>query len=353
MANGKDILNQLGALSMPRSNPGSGIRTLPQAPTWGQTLGSAVGTGLSGLLDSLAQQKAQDIRASNIAEAFQGYGLDKDQAMQYGKAVATNPNLGPEILKQLRNQQEEVAWQQRQGVGQPQLGQQDLRIGQERGQPKSIQDMSSAELASALTDAPEKIRRQYEPLLKEKRDREAKIERHMMPEYKKIQEASSEAEEALPIIKEIVELTKELPQGMSSALSKVWGSDAVNEFNSKIERLASIKGVKSKALPSADLPPQKIRKELNTMIRDYESSLRKKDIANDIIEENDGRIPRDFPSQLKRRAKLRSSQQKKKDEPAKNFPFIDKAPEQREGIQPEAIQGQREEIEPEELSKAV
>jgi len=74
--------------------PGQGIRVLPQAPTWGQTLAGAVGTGLGGWLEGLATEKAAQIKRERMGKAAQEVGLPENIA-------DFDPRVQRELIRQM------------------------------------------------------------------------------------------------------------------------------------------------------------------------------------------------------------------------------------------------------------
>jgi hypothetical protein len=145
-------------------------------------------------------------------------------------------------------------------------------------------------------------------------EQQRSLERRYKPELDTIQKEATIAEKALPIIQQMKNLVSVIPTGKSKALGRLWGNDAIQQYNELSEQLSGITGIKGAGLPSITLSPKAMNKRLNEMEQTFSSSLMRKDATNDILNESNNLIPKDFTSQLNKRVKLRSYQQKKNTE---------------------------------------
>jgi hypothetical protein len=116
--------------------------TIINEPTAGGRLGAAVGSGISGLLENLVQNKAQQIKQANDARGYQAaWKLSPEQA-QF--AASQSPEWQQKFVNALQSQQQAQAFRNEIGGQQPSLGGMQANIQSQGGQQPSLEQSLGA-----------------------------------------------------------------------------------------------------------------------------------------------------------------------------------------------------------------
>ena len=303
------MAQQMGLPEWLTGTPGSGIRTLPQAPTWQNVLAGTLGTGLAGGL--------QDIKRMESLRPIVG-----DKAYAYSQL---DPKALSQALKPYIEQQQLESWANQTGLGsgvQPDIGL-GVQPGKDQvppGRPTTLEDMSASQLAERMIQAPEGIRKRYEPLLNVKKQEE-KIGKQRSSEYeKKMKPAVDSSLKVLTAIDQAKDFVKENPNMFGPFQGRIPNliaddpslreeRDAV--INNLVNLMIASEGaigrgsnllirIKQLSKPAATMKPKEFLSVLNKHAEIYKTPVEE---YKDYVRLSQGKKnPEDFLSQLTQRS---------------------------------------------------
>ena len=237
---------------------------IPTRRTAGEMFATGLGSGIGSGLQMLAKKKIEQLGAQGLVDSLFG----QQQGQQQGADMSFLSDADKKSI----------------GVA--------LQINR----PDLIPSIISKSQATAA---------------KGSREQQRILERRYKPEIDAIQKGSIVAEKALPVIQQMKQMVDQIPTGLGKSLGRLWGNDAIMQYQQLAEQLEGITGIKSGGLPPVSTSPKAMKNQLNRLISEYSKPLMKRDALNDIFAENNNTIPKDFSKQIDRRLKLRTHQQKK------------------------------------------
>lgn len=305
------------------------ITILPQEQSLGGQLGQAAGSGLSGLLQGLAQDKAKRLEQQSWQDVL---GVSPQEAQSLS------------MLPQPIQQQIVKDWWQRSGNQQPSMqGAIDKGISAEQAnmqqaaqqqiQQQQLQQPST--IAQRLSTPPLREQREAEKLDIKKSElelkRQERIEKQNAPFIKEIREQVIPAKRTKNIIDDIKDILQD-PEVNLGTISSFAPSFLQNEPTQKLvaklnelvsSKLQNVKGVPNKlrtaleqaAKPSIWQKPGTVKSLLETMEKGLSEIITKNEIKDYFIESNRGEQPKGLESKVVTLYK----KTKHLDEPASDF----------------------------------
>ncbi len=284
------------------------ITVLPRRGNIGGNIGAALGTGLGGILEGLAEGKVQQMQRQQGTQALQGLNISPEKAQGIAQLMQINPQLAQQALKQVLQEPSQQAYAQAIGGmlgGQPEGG----------GVPGQVDTGESFQPGAAGLTERQTTELAKMGMQKQKQQiaRQKSIQQANDPFMKEVRETARPAKKINTLIKRALDTLEKVtatgPLGLLPATSEE-AQDLDSVLGELLVQKATMEGkgqrgtkmyleLQKAAKPHRGLFKKTLQKRLGDLQSEATKELRKSNITDQVIADNQGMQPAGLETTVK------------------------------------------------------